>query len=356
MENVWKNLIFEKVAGYIFNTYTGLDPTNTRMKVNIEIDQRVDIEVGNVFYITDGVITGFNNQKVLVLSKEVSLGDNGLQEQLELLTIGDYETQKITIATNTSNNYTPAIAPTYSHLGGEGTTEQITLQNQNNKIVTLYDDTEGTLTLKEIPIDTFSAITNLSTSIQPTSLTFSLPIDNISADVDFRSTLLRDTAEGVILLNNEYLAYKTVGSIVGNSVTIEVTKRALGKSTASIIIDGQRVQFYSIIQKVSADGLVSNQALLGNGVTSYIQVDENKVKIVGEVEITSGQTYDGIKQYISVNAENAPSGIKTIGNIDISNMKLTEDGNIIIDLPFSYTQQGEWLADTLLIYIKEVID
>ncbi len=80
----------------------------------------------------------------------------------------------------------------------------------------------------------------------------------------------------------------TTGSIIGNAVNIEITKRALGESVASIIIDGQRVQFYKVIQKVSADGLVSNQALLGNGVTSYIQVDENKVKIVGEVEITKG--------------------------------------------------------------------
>lgn len=347
---------FEKVAGYIFNTYTGLDSTNTRMKVNIEIDQRVDIEVGNVFYITDGVITGFNNQKVMVLSKEVSLGENGLQEQLELLTIGNYETQKITIATNTANNYTPAIAPTYSHLGGEGTTEQTTLQNQNNKIATLYDSSEGTITIRGVDSSTFSAITNLTSSIQTSTLTFLLPITNITANDDYRATLLRDGAEGVILLNNEYMSYKTVGSIIEDSVTIEVTKRALGKTTASIIINGQKVQFYKVIQKVGVDGFTSNEALLGNGVTSYIQVDENKVKIVGEVEITSGQTYDDIKQYISVNAVNAPSGIKSIGNIDINNMKLTEDGNIIIDLPFSYTQQGEWLADTLLIYIKEVIN
>ena len=36
---------FEKVAGYVFNTYLGLDTTNTRKKVSMELDQRVDIEV-----------------------------------------------------------------------------------------------------------------------------------------------------------------------------------------------------------------------------------------------------------------------------------------------------------------------
>ena len=83
---------------------------------------------------------------------------------------------------------------------------------------------------------------------------------------------------------------------------------------------------------------------------------ENGVEIVGSVTITGGQTYDDIKQYINTEAINAPTGIKTISNITIDDTKLTEDGNIIIDLPFSYTQQGEWLADTLLIYIKEVIE
>lgn len=347
---------FEKVAGYVFNTYLGLDSTNTRMKVNIEVDQRVDIEVGNVYYLTDGVISGYNNQKVMVISKECAYQDSGLQEQLELMTIGNYSTQKATIAINPSNSYSPVVAPIYSHLGGEGTSEQTTNQNKNNKIVTLYDSSEGTITIRGVDSSTFSAITNLTSSIQTSTLTFLLPITNITANDDYRATLLRDGAEGVILLNNEYMSYKTVGSIIEDSVTIEVTKRALGKTTASIIINGQKVQFYKVIQKVGVDGFTSNEALLGNGVTSYIQVDENKVKIVGEVEITSGQTYDDIRQYISVNAVNAPSGIKSIGNIDINNMKLTEDGNIIIDLPFSYTQQGAWLADTLLIYIKEVID
>lgn len=281
---------FEKVAGYVFNTYLGLDSTNTRMKVNVELDQRVDIEIGNVFYLTDGVISGYNAQKVMVVSKEVSYQDNGLQEQLELLTIGDYSTQKVTIAINTSNSYSPVIAPTYSHLGGEGTSEQTTNQNKNNQTVTLYDSSEGTITISEVALDTFSAITSLTSSIQTSTLTFSLPIINITANDDYRATLLRDGAEGVILLNNEYFTYKAVGTIAGNATTLEITKRTIANTTASIIVSGQKVQFFKILQKVTSEGIVSNDVLLGNGIDNYIKVSTTNgtdVKSTGNIDISN---------------------------------------------------------------------
>lgn len=337
---------FSKIAGYVFKTYAGTNVQNMRTKLDIEIPCRFDLEVGNIISLTDSVATKYDNQKCMIIGKYVNYSESGRDEKYTLLTIGNYSTSANSINISSTSGFSPVVIPTYSHTGGEGTTSQTTNQNISNKSVILYDDTEGTITIQEIDVSEFCAYVN--GGISADSLSAIINVDNISSDINYRKNLLRDTAEGVIKVNNEYIAYKCSGGVTSDSASLVTQKRGLGNTTISAIADNQKIKFYKILSKISADGIISSDILLGNGVDNYIKVStENGVEIVGSVTITGGQTYDDLEQYTS---SDSPNGVITLNPVGTGTA--TSDGNVLVDLSFSYTQ-GTWLANNLLVYIRE---
>lgn len=277
----------EKVLNYLKNTFSGLDDTNTRLKINFELLKRLDLEVGDTISLSDSVYTKFKDKKCCIISKDVSEnGNGGRTERYEALTIGNYtlSTQSI-LKYNDISFFKATTSPQYSHRGNEATQDndlnsnigQATASMYDNRQITLIDENEGIIIAETT---SFTAKTDIDVFFQPNDTNFEIRLTDITENSVYLNMFLKQNTEGLIKINNEYLTYYVFKDTFTN---LFVKKRGIGKTETDYIKDNYLVTFYKINSKVGKIGLKSNAVNLGDNTSTFINLDrandEAEIKI-----------------------------------------------------------------------------
>ena len=116
---------FLKITAYLKDTYNGVNINGIRNKIRAEMMRRVDLEAGDVIYLTDTAQTQYINQKCLITKKEVNVTTNGERdESYEMITVGNYEINPNVLLSQNILSWKPDVIPSFNHTGTEGKTTQ----------------------------------------------------------------------------------------------------------------------------------------------------------------------------------------------------------------------------------------
>ena len=330
---------FLKITAYLKDTYNGVNINGIRNKIRAEMMRRVDLEAGDVIYLTDTAQTQYSNQKCLITKKEVNVTTNGERdESYEMITVGNYEINPNVLLSQNILSWKPDVTPSFNHTGTEGKTTQEQNKQASNKRIVLQDSVEGQIYVDEIPQSVFYATTDLTGTITSDKQTFELGLKGLATG-EYRNSLLRAGTEGVVKVNSEYLSYRSLGyNAIANTARIHIIKRGIGNTKQGDITSNIRVQFYKIIAKISAEGLKSTDVSMGDGTDNYVEIHTSTgVAIKSNKVIDISNLYNTLKfdstdnsSYITMNNGAIKLGKNAVdGNKDGVWIKGSNDENYI---------------------------
>lgn len=263
------------------NEYSGLDDDTTPLIVPFSTTHRFDFEVGDIVRLTDSVITKVNNRIAVIVSKDYN-SSNALEFNYEAILISSYEPFAEDVNLTQVINYQPVKFATYDSIPNSDINSN--QQESGNSIITIQSDNFGYITALRIDRTSYRGFTKNQNSDNTNNIEVTME-GELSA---YNIPLLYQNKMCIMSINDEFILVKGTEEIdvTTSATTVNILERDLFDTGETQIGYNQEIVYYKILSIQSEDGNYFTDTLIGDkDLGYYMQWEDNKLKIQGEVQI-----------------------------------------------------------------------
>ena len=341
---------FQKTVDYIKNGFKATSYNNTIKKINFKDVKKLNIEVLDTIYFTENNYIGYDNQKAIVIEKNVSYNKGKRTESIVALTIGSYNINPKNIKYKSSLDYTTINIPQYDWKSEENkkvddtdkNTSTINNATKASQLVMKSDKLLGQVYLAKYDLSQIKGRLKLGTNIKSTDKNIRFTIDTITGTNELKTMLFGTydnfAKELILKINNEFI-YCKITNITNpfNEVTVQSINRGLFGTEPAEMRSENTVQIYGIMSILGKNGLYTQKAEMGNGKDNYLVFNESGLDIStrGNIHIENDNNTlhfdkdDNNESYLEI-AKNNPLGRLQVGNTTSSNYLKWENGDLDI--------------------------
>lgn len=264
---------FKTTLNYIKRGFSGLDKESLKQIVPLKISRHFEIQKGDVIAFKDDIYTKVEvNQKWYVLSTKIN--HSTAMIECNLVSLNNFNAVPENIDFADVMEYEPTSDPVYNH-----TSEEEGLIDDTTPVIEGTDMDLGTISLKEITLDRFSAKVFLKNDDTLQLYDFTGTNQTTFRNVFFP---LASTQEFVVQINNENIYVKSFTDGDSDKDSVTILKRNLFNKTQGeqVITTDLAVKFYQIVSGTTTDGHFQSQSIHVGTEDDYMEfTPENKLKI-----------------------------------------------------------------------------